>query len=138
MNKILLNIKGVKQKTNCCGPACLSMILSFYGYNVKQSQIKKECQVGRQRGMYTRQAIAYLKNHGISCSMEKKVDIDKYFRKPRPLLLGFEHHFVLMVGLINGHIIVIDPATGRKSIVGRDYLNNVKDYTVIKKITYER
>jgi|GEM_PF-5964480 len=135
--KVVLPIKGVRQKKYCCGPACIEMVLWYYGYKVSQDQIKKEARVGSQRGMFPSQVLKYLEKYGVICSKVKTMDVDKYLEKPRPLILGLENHYVLLIGHINKHLILIDPSTGRKSIVARSYLKDVKDYTKILKVQYE-
>ena len=136
--KILLPIRGVKQKKFCCGPACIEMVLQYYGYKVTQEQVRKEVGVWEQRGMFPHQVIKYLAKYGIISEKVKRIDVDKYLETPRPAIIGLKCHFSLLVGKLNGYLIIIDPAVGRKSIVKRDYLRKVKDYIKIIGVEYEK
>lgn len=135
--KLLLPIKGVRQRKFCCGPACVEMVLQYYGYRVTQEQVRKECRVWEQRGMFPHQVIDYLAKYGIIAKKVKKINVDKYLEKPRPAIIGLKCHFTLLVGKLGNYLIIIDPASGRKSIVKRDYLRKVKDYTIIQKVVYD-
>jgi ABC-type bacteriocin/lantibiotic exporter with double-glycine peptidase domain len=135
--KVILPIKGIKQKSYFCGPACIEMILYYYGYKVSQKEIGKILGTYRRRGTYTSQVIKYLSKYGIICKKVKELDIDKYLDKPRPLIIGFPQHFVLLIGRVKNYLVVLDPAHGRRNIVKRDYLNQAKDYIKIERIEYE-
>lgn len=136
--KRILPIKGVKQLKFCCGPACMEMIFSYYGYKISQEHIKKELKVGIKKGMYPHQVQKYLAHFGIHTKKVFKCDVDKYFDRPRPLLLGLPQHFVLMIGRIDSMLVIVDPITGRQTTTDRDYLRGVKDYIKIIRVEYEK
>jgi ABC-type bacteriocin/lantibiotic exporter with double-glycine peptidase domain len=137
VTKIVLPIKGVKQKALHCGPCVVSMILRYYGIRQTQEEIGKAMNIKRQGGTYPSQLMKYLERYGVHAKKVGSLKLEKYMAHPRTAIIGFKQHFCLIVGRINSHAVVIDPNTGRKSIVRADYFKNVKDYIKIMGVTYE-
>jgi ABC-type bacteriocin/lantibiotic exporter with double-glycine peptidase domain len=136
ITKIVLPIKGIKQKPLHCGPVCVCMILRYYGVRQTQDEIGRAIKIRRLGGSYPSQLMKYLEKYGVRTQKVRTLNFEKYFIHPRPAIIGFKQHFCLLIGRINSHAVVIDPQTGRKSIVKKDYFKNVKDYIKITGVTY--
>jgi len=116
MANILLSIAGIKQKTMHCGPACIEMILKFYGYtNILQEDIGKDLRVIDRKGCYPSDIIRYLRRFNIEVVKIKRLrDVEKII-KGRPIILGQRNHFMLLIGKVGDKFIYIDPYTGRRN-----------------------
>ena len=133
---ILLPIIGIKQKHMHCGPACVEMILKFYGYdNIDQNTIGRDLRIKIKRGCYPSDVIRYLKRFNIETEKVKNIELISKISEGRPIVLGQKDHFMLLIGIEGDQYLYIDPYTGRRN---KDKLEFFKKDTVdlilIKKV----
>lgn len=133
---ILLPITGIKQRPIHCGPACIEMILKFYGYvNVDQVIVGKDLRVKFSRGCYPYQVIKYLKRFNIIAEKSKKIEDIERISEGNPIVLGQMDHFMLLIGREGNEYFYIDPATGRKNKDTLDYFKReMIDIIIITKV----
>jgi ABC-type bacteriocin/lantibiotic exporter with double-glycine peptidase domain len=132
---VILKVKPIKQKSLHCGPCCIEMVLKFYGFkNVTQITIGKDINIKVKRGCYPRDVIRYLKRFNIIAEKRRTLNTLEYLKYKRPIIIGTQEHFMLLIGLKDKKYIIIDPSTGRKQ--KREYKffkEEVKDYIIIIK-----
>ena len=140
----VLNIKPIKQLPIHCGPACMEMLLRFYGIkNVTQKKIGRDINVLWREGCLPNQVIRYLKKFKIVCRISRRKYALDYFEKSRqPIILGESAHFTLLIGKKKDKYIIIDPCYGRCRIKNINYfLEDINEYVIViesKGVNYEK
>lgn len=96
-----------------CGPACLKMLLDYYGQDVALEQLIRECNVGIAG--CSAQDIKRVGNaHGLNITFWK-MDAEAILAIDRPAILWWRfQHFVVFCGLNDkGEPVICNPANGR-------------------------
>lgn len=100
-----------------CGAASLAMVLAYHGHHVPLSEVREACGVSREGASalaIVRAARSYdLEAEGVTLEIEGLKDL------PLPAILhwGFRH-FVVLERLDGRSAVLVDPATGRRSVEG--------------------
>ena len=114
-----LNVEYIQQKPNYCGPASLSMVLSYYGMNISQEMIAINVAVdnnGSSISDLRKEALNYgFQSSIVSCSLENLLEI---VSKGYPTIVRISNsnydgaHFVVVNGYnkTNNTIFIKDPA----------------------------
>lgn len=79
MTKKVLDVPKVKQLPNHCGPACLEMVLRYFGYNTNQKQIA-EYWVDNpiiKRGISFEEIIPYVEDYDFISTLDKNMTLEK-------------------------------------------------------------
>ena len=130
-----LKIKPIKQIKFHCGPACIEMVLKYYGINKpEQKEIGKRFRVRIIRGCYPYQVIRYLKRFGIIAEKQGVWEGIPFRNLKHPVIVGTKTHFLLFTGQNEKEkLVLIDPAKGKRIYRTMEYFyKEVKDYIVIK------
>ncbi|MED1737966.1 peptidase domain-containing ABC transporter [Bacillus swezeyi] len=121
---------------NECGPACLSMILHFYGCKVSLNEISEACNA-QSRGVSIKTLTGVSSRYGLTCRAFQVCAKDLYAHISSivPCILFWdERHFVVLESLKKDHLEIIDPMTGRKKIIKEDF---AKHYSQVI-LTFEK
>lgn len=99
-----------------CGPACLKMLLGYYGTDVQLEQLTEECHV--TIGGCTGQDILRVgREHGLDMK-GFRMDADELRRQDRPGIAWWMYqHFVVICGMDEkGNVVIANPGRGRYGI----------------------
>lgn len=110
-----------QEKWYTCGPACLRMLLAFFGINASEEEIEKACET-TELGTTSTQIVSGASKFNVELVAIKNAtlqDIKKLLEKnPVIVLIDPSHiyggiegfgHFIILVGLENDEIIYHDP-----------------------------
>ena len=133
-NNFILSVVKIKQLPLHCGPACMEMLLRFYGIkNVTQKKIGRDMNVVWGDGCLPSQVIRYLKKFKIFCRISRKKYALEYFEKShQPIILGEASHFTILIGKKKNKYIIIDPCYGRCRLKSQDYFSqDINEYVIV-------
>lgn len=104
-------------KNTACGPACLQMLLEYYGITVDQQTLIKECGVDTI-GCSGADLLRVGCLHGLSDIRAYKMDAAELIRQDRPAIVWWKYtHFVVFAGRNDaGEVILCNPSMGRYPI----------------------
>ncbi len=105
-----------------CGPACLTMVLHYYGKEISLDEVRATCAVNRDGvtalNILNAARLYGMRGHGVALDT---LDDLEYLAEGAILHWGFSH-FVVFVGVRGKHVEIVDPAMGRR-LVPRDELD---------------
>lgn len=113
----MYDVKPVTTAHNtACGPACLKMMLDYYGQNAELEQLIQECNVG-VAGCGANDILRVGREHGLSMT-SWKMDTEGILTADRPAILWWRfQHFVVFCGLNDkGEPVICNPSSGRYPI----------------------
>jgi len=136
MENNVLSIKGIKQLSLHCGPACIEMVLRYFGYNnIKQRRIGKDIKVNLKEGCYTIDIIRYLKRYNIITEFRKGKNVLKSLTITHPIVICTRSHFMLLVGKENEKYIIINPASGNHIKKDIDFFKKeIVGYIIVREV----
>lgn len=104
-------------KPTACGPACLNMLLEYYGVSVPLDTLIQECAVG-VAGCSIATLSRVGKAHGLPDLAAWQMDAEDMLRQDRPAILWWKYtHYVVFCGLNDqGEPVICNPAMGRYPI----------------------
>ncbi|MGK9267677.1 peptidase domain-containing ABC transporter [Bacillus inaquosorum] len=108
---------------NECGPACLSMILNYYGCKVSLNEISEKCSA-QSRGVSIKTLTEAASCYGLKCRAFQVCakDLYSYISSVAPCILFWDdRHFVVLERMKKDYIEIIDPMTGKKKINKEDF-----------------
>lgn len=97
-----------------CGPACLTMILSYYGNTISLNKISEQCDAQRN-GVSVSVLKAVSEYYGLNCKVYQVSfkDLKKYINSYLPCIIFWdERHFVVLEQIKKGLFHIIDPNRG--------------------------
>ncbi|WP_421589709.1 peptidase domain-containing ABC transporter [Rahnella aceris] len=98
-----------------CGLACLAMICGHYGKNVDLIALRQQFNLSA-RGTTLSGLTGIAEQLGLS-SRPLSLDIEDLSALKVPCILHWEfNHFVVLVGVRRNHVVIHDPARGRRTI----------------------
>lgn len=100
-----------------CGPACLKMLLKYYGREADLQTLIEECGVNVP-GCTAKDLLRVGRAHGLEDISSWKTDAEAVFRQDRPAILWWRYaHFVVYCGLDEkDEPVICNPSSGRFSI----------------------
>lgn len=103
-----------------CAAACLSMVLAYYGKNVRLDDVRELLGIGRD-GADALSLVKGARFHGLRARGVKVAEIASLRFLPAGSVLhwGF-HHYVVLESVDGDHVRIVDPGTGRRSITLAD------------------
>ncbi|MGV8171126.1 MAG: cysteine peptidase family C39 domain-containing protein [Candidatus Woesearchaeota archaeon] len=114
-----LNVKPFRQSPNYCGPACLKMVLEYYGIHKSEKELVKLTKCTKSRGTNAENIILAAKKSGLSGSIKDYStfnDIISLLKKDIPVIVDWfshdEGHYSVVVGLDENNIYLQDPELG--------------------------
>lgn len=99
-----------------CGPACMTMLLKYYGEEVTLDQMIEECGC-RIGGCTGKDILRVGRAHGLD--MESyRMDAEELIQQDRPGIVWWVYnHFVVFCGQDdNGNVVIANPSRGRFAI----------------------
>lgn len=105
----MLKIRSTTYKYAHCGPACLQMVLHYFGINETQKHLARFARTNNMHGTSIRDMIRVLRSYGFKVIMKRNAttfdDLRNYVNKRR------------LPVIVNWYSMFIPPATGHYSIV---------------------
>lgn len=117
----LLPIPAIKQSPSHCGPACLQMILAYYGKKVSERTLGKAAGTTLEHGTPPERLVAAAEAYGLAGTWKKRGTIEEIralVEKGVPVIVNWfatdEGHYSVVVGVSDTHVTLNDPETGRR------------------------
>jgi len=97
----------------CCAPACLNMLLKYYGHDAPLDQLIEECGVG-VAGCGANDVLRVGRAHGLEPFAAWRMDAATVMRTDRPAIIWWNYnHFVVFAGLNEaGEPVICNPQRG--------------------------
>lgn len=113
----MYDVELVTSKTAVdCGPACLKMLLGYYGTEVPLDDLIEECKT-KIGGCTGADLLRVGKAHEMDM-MAFRMDADELIRQDRPGIVWWcYNHWVVMCGMDeHGNVVIANPSRGRYGI----------------------
>lgn len=104
-----------------CGPACLAMILSYYGRKTSVSEVRERCGVGRD-GLSAFGIVKAARSFGLrtrAISLKNEQDF-RFVHLPAIIHWDF-NHFLIVEHWSSRHVEVVNPALGRTRLSREEF-----------------
>lgn len=100
-------------KDTVCGPACLKMLLAYYGVNVELDTLIKECGVS-VNGCSAKDMLRVGKAHGLKDMAAFQIPAHSVLQNDRPAIIWWRfNHFVVLCGVNEkGEPVICNPGRG--------------------------
>lgn len=103
----MLAVSALKQFALHCGPACIAMVLAFYGQPADQAVIGRELHVIERGGCSSQDIARYLQTKGLRAEVGRDVS------DLRPLeIIKTGKHFMLLTGKEGNYYVLVEPLGG--------------------------
>lgn len=125
-------VKFIEQSEHSeCGITSVTMLLNYFGIHVSLNSLRDK--YGVPKGGNT---LFHLKSifqdFGISSSGYKVLDLDFFKENNRPCILFWDHkHYVVFERMSVTHMIVVDPAQGRKKYSYKEFLEHFSNMVLV-------
>ena len=113
----MYDVELVTSKTEVdCGPACLKMLLGYYGTEVSLDQLIEECGCGIG-GCSGKDLMRVGRTHGLDMTAFR-MDAEELIRQDRPGIVWWMYqHWVVFCGTDDhGDVVIANPSRGRFAI----------------------
>lgn len=111
----MYDVKPVTTKHHtACGPACLKMLLAYYGHDAELEALISECGV-TVHGCTAKDVLRVGRAHGLNDFAAYSMDADALMRQDRPAIIYWKYtHFVVFCGMnAKGEPVICNPSMGR-------------------------
>ena len=100
-----------------CGPACLKMLLAYYGHDAELDDLIRECGMS-VNGCSAKDVLRVGRAHGLADMAAYREDADALLRQDRPAIIHWRYnHFVVYCGLNDkGEPVISNPGRGQYPI----------------------
>ncbi|MGW7466975.1 peptidase domain-containing ABC transporter [Streptomyces xantholiticus] len=98
-----------------CGPAALSMTLAFHRIDASIDDLRRETEAGRD-GVSARTLLAVARRRGLPGRGVRTTLNGLRSLAPGSILFWKFNHFVVVEGFSRNHLIIVDPAYGRRRL----------------------
>lgn len=112
----MLNIKPHLQYAGLCGPACLAMVLDYFGVQKSDKELATLCKADPKVGTTAKQLVTGAKKIGFKAffkDFSSLAEIKKYIDKKIPVIVdwfsGDDGHYCVVAGVDNKFIYLQDP-----------------------------
>lgn len=120
MKNALLNVPFVRQKKDWCGPACLKMVLQYYGVKKSQAVLARACKTSRVTGTRAKDIIRVANRFGLQGMIRDYTswkELTKWVEKRKvPVIVNWfsvdEGHYSVAVHVTPNRIVLHDPEHG--------------------------
>jgi NHLM bacteriocin system ABC transporter peptidase/ATP-binding protein len=133
LNERLLGIRMVVVPTILqleiveCGPACLAMILGYFGHWVTLEELRRKCGVSRD-GSTAANLLRAARGYGLAAEGYRR-EVDELQGMDLPVIVFWNfNHYVVLTGFSKKHVHLCDPAFGRRKV---SYAEFSKSFTGI-------
>ncbi len=118
----MLRVKSYKQSPSFCGPACLKMVLEYYGIKKSEAELAKSAKTSLKFGTSAKNVLNVGKRLGLKGFIKDYADINglKEFvlKKKVPVIVNWfsqdEGHYSVVVGIDEKNIHLMDPEFGKR------------------------
>lgn len=123
----------LQELKSSCFPACLRMVLSFYGLEVQEKKLRDLCNVSEGRGATWHDAKHAVESFGLNFKMKVNGTIDELkdlVENEIPVIvsldifdLGWDKHqghAIVILQIINDELIYHDPQRGRELRIAKE------------------
>lgn len=132
-----LKIPYAKQMSQYCGPACLEMVLRYYGIDKKQEEIAREISPIPWFGYTVKELIDYMENQGFKVELTEKSNIEELIKnvdKGIPTIIvqrlnaqTKQPHYRIVTGYTDKHITLHDPELFDATDIPKSLVNHLWD-----------
>lgn len=137
---VRLDTGNFKQSRAMCGPACLKIVLAYFGRRASEKLIAKACRASRLSGTSGANLVTGAKRFGFRAEVMDHSDlrtIEKCLRRGVPVIVDWMStvaargtstacgHYSVVCGLDKRHILLEDPGIGRRRRLSRRNFLNV-------------
>jgi predicted double-glycine peptidase len=131
---VRLETGDFKQSRAMCGPACLKIVLAYFGKRASEKRIAKACRASRLSGTSGANLVMGAKRFDFRAELMNHSDlrtIEKWLRRGVPVIVDWMStvaargtstacgHYSVVCGLDKRHIILQDPGIGRRRRLSR-------------------
>ncbi len=103
-----------------CGPACLAMVLCYYGRVTSVAEMRDLCSVGRD-GTSILTLVKVARSQGLDAKAFRVEPQDiRMLRMPAIVYWGFTH-YVVLEHWSGREAVIVDPATGRRRVTASEF-----------------
>jgi ATP-binding cassette subfamily B protein len=103
-----------------CGPACLAMILNYFGYKISVSECSEYCDPGRD-GVTAHTMAKAGRDLGLRVQAFS-VQSDDFQYIPTPSIIHWEFkHYVVLENWTKRKVLIVDPAVGRRRLSQEEF-----------------
>lgn len=103
-----------------CGAACISMILTYYGYAASITEVLEHCGVGRD-GLTALEIVKAARLYGLRVRAVS-LDLEDFRFVSLPAIVHWEfNHFLIVERWSRNRVEVIDPALGRRTLTPAEF-----------------
>jgi ABC-type bacteriocin/lantibiotic exporter with double-glycine peptidase domain len=138
---IALDIGGFKQSKARCGPACLKIVLGYFGKRVSEKAIARLCRTSVRTGTTGSNLVRGAKRLGLVATVVDRASfstIEKWLARGVPVIVDWMSvlhwqggrspmacgHYSVVYAIDKTHVHLQDPAIGRERRIARkDFLN---------------
>lgn len=123
----MLQIKPFRQKTGFCGPACLKMVLSYYGIEKTEKELAVIANTTKKDGTPESGMIDAAKNLGLNVELKNDCtmkDLEIYVKEKKiPVIVAwfseYVGHYSVVVDIDQENIYLMDPELGHMKAMTR-------------------
>jgi len=112
----MLPIKPFRQRPGYCGPACLKMVLEYYGIKKTEREVARLAGTTARWGTPATGLVKAVKSFGLKGKVKDNADLSdvrKYISKKIPVIVNWfstdEGHYSVVVGIDEKFIYLQDP-----------------------------
>lgn len=120
----LLQVKSFRQHPGMCGPACLKMVLEYYGIKMSEKKLAKMCGATASLGVEAKHLLTAAKKLGLKGFIKDHATISElasFLKRDIPVIVDWfsvnDGHYSVVVGLDKRYIYLEDPEFGRLNII---------------------
>jgi ABC-type bacteriocin/lantibiotic exporter with double-glycine peptidase domain len=139
---ISLPVRPFKQSRALCGPACLKMILAYFGHRVSEKSIAKLCRTSTVTGTTGANLVRAAHRLGLVARIVDRANfatIERWLARGAPVIVDWMSvlrahgsrqqwacgHYSVVYGINKTHLWLQDPAIGRARTMSRRHFLNV-------------
>jgi ABC-type bacteriocin/lantibiotic exporter with double-glycine peptidase domain len=115
-------IPGFKQSPSFCGPACLKMILHYYGTEASEEEIGAIAKTTFADGTTNENLLLTAQHYGLDGTWQQEgslAGLRAYIEKNTPVIVEWfstnEAHYSIVVGADEDQIVLLDPEHGERA-----------------------
>jgi len=128
----MMYFKAFTQSPGFCGPACIKMILDFYGSDKTEEEIAEICGANRERGVSLDGIVKGCNYFGLQTKVIDNAqfgNIREYVDKSIPVMVQWwstdEGHWSIVGGIDDKNVYVQDPHYGTMRMFSQDWFYGV-------------
>jgi ABC-type bacteriocin/lantibiotic exporter with double-glycine peptidase domain len=139
---IRLETSSFKQRRAMCGPACLKIVLAYFGKRVPEKVIADACRSSPLSGTTGTNVVKGAGRFGFHAELVDHSNfrtIEKWLRRGVPVIVDWMStsvsgprrsaracgHYSVVCGLDERHIVLQDPSIGRRRRLAREHFRDV-------------